>query len=258
MTSSKNEDPLAPEKLPQEPTPKPRSVYFRPDLTRLPALTIWRRILRRLLCALARLLLETCTHYQLQGMDNFPKQGPALLVFNHLGDADVIMGMACYPFVVESLAKIDLCYEYPPLGWLIDAYGVIWVHRGRPDRRALRAALKGLAEGRIVAIAPEGRESLSGALEEGTGGASYLALKADVPILPVTYTGTENARIYGNLRRFRRTEVSMTVGPPFRLEGGTNWRQAVRAGTDTIMRALARQLPQEYRGVYQSEFGGTT
>jgi 1-acyl-sn-glycerol-3-phosphate acyltransferase len=137
----------------------------------------------------------------------------------------------------------------------MDAYGVIWVHRGQPDRRALRAALQGLGQGRLVTIAPEGRESLSGALEEGTRGAAYLALKAGVPVIPVTLTGTENWRVYGNLKRFRRTEMSVTVGQPFYLDVPGNQRQAQEQGTLQIMRKLAEQLPEEYRGVYRSGEG---
>jgi 1-acyl-sn-glycerol-3-phosphate acyltransferase len=152
---------------------------------------------------------------------------------------------------VETLSKAEL-YDYPVLGKLMDAYGVIWVRRGQPDRRALRAALDGLRQGRFVAIAPEGRESLSGALEQGTEGAAYLALKAGVPVLPLTFTGTENTRIYGNLIRLRRTDVSMTVGEPFRLVELPDRKRAIELGTQKIMRALAAQLPPEYRGVYAS------
>jgi 1-acyl-sn-glycerol-3-phosphate acyltransferase len=133
------------------------------------------------------------------------------------------------------------------------AYGVIWVHRGQPDRRALRAALQGLGEGRMVAIAPEGRESLSGALEEGTRGAAFLALKAGVPILPITLTGTENWRVYGNLKRLRRPEITITVGKPFTLDAAGDQRLALQQGTLKIMQTLADQLPQEYRGVYRSD-----
>src|SRR4030067_146028 len=117
-----------------------------------------------------------------------------MVVSNHLGDADLIVGMAYSPYEVEILSKAEL-YDYPILGKLMDAYGVIWVHRGQPDRRALRAALEALRQGRVVGIAPEGRESLTGSLEEGTGGAAYLALKADGPILPVTFTGTQKATV---------------------------------------------------------------
>ena len=50
----------------------------------------------------------------------------------------------------------------------MDWYGIIWLHRGQADRRAIRAALDGFAEGRIIVIAPEGRYSLVGGLEEGS------------------------------------------------------------------------------------------
>jgi 1-acyl-sn-glycerol-3-phosphate acyltransferase len=176
------------------------------------------------------------------------------LVSNHLGDADLVVGLALSPVEVDVLAKAEL-YDYPILGKLMDLYGVIWVHRGQPDRRALRAALDGLRQGRVVGIAPEGRESATGALEEGTEGAAYLALKAGVPILPVTFTGTENARIYGNLRRLRRTEVSVTVGTPFRLDDIPIRKQAIERGTQKIMRILAAQLPSEYQGIYRSTYG---
>jgi len=192
----------------------------------------------------------------------------------------VVLAAALFPSQVEGFAKIDLIREYPPVGWLMEAYGVIWVHRGQPDRRALRAALKGLREGRIVGVAPEGRESLIGGLEEGTGGAAYLALRTGAPVVPAVFTGTENSRIYANLKRLRRTQVSMTVGPAFTLsrrdpeqhsgedvESGLDVvdkernaqnqdlpdKEAIRQGTQTIMLALARLLPPEYRGVYQNK-----
>ncbi len=229
--------------------PKPRATLIRPEITRLPRLTWWRRIVRRLIKGLARLLVWAFIRLSVSGRENLPTQGPALVVANHLGDADLVIGLAVAPFPPDYLAKAEL-YDYPLLGQLLDAYGVIWVHRGQPDRRALQAAIQGLKEGRLIAIAPEGRESLSGALEEGTGGAAYLALKADIPLLPVTFTGSENARIYANLKRLRRTQVTVTIGPLFRLESLPDRRQSIRQGTLKIMRTLAAQLPAEYRGVY--------
>ncbi|OGO41049.1 MAG: hypothetical protein A2W36_02820 [Chloroflexi bacterium RBG_16_58_14] len=184
-------------------------------------------------------------------MENMPRDGAAIVVFNHLGDADPLIGTTILQRQMEFFAKAEL-YNYPILGKLMDAYGVIWVHRGMPDRRALRAALDALSDGRLVAIAPEGRESLTGALEEGTGGAAFLAHKSGLPVLPVTYTGTENARVYHNLRHFKRTRVSLTVGKPFKLEPGGVRQKAIQKGTQQIMQALADLLPAEYRGVYQS------
>ena len=233
------------------PEAKPRSQLIHPEITRLPRLSVWQRIFRRLAIALARLAVWLFARARTYGFEHIPRQGPALVVSNHLGDADLVVGLALSPVQVDALSKAEL-YDYPVLGKLMDAYGVIWVHRGQPDRHALRAALDGLSQGRFVAIAPEGRESLTGALEQGTEGAAYLALKAGVPVLPLTFIGTENARIYGNLKRLRRTDVSMTVGAPFRLDELPDHKRAIELGTQKIMCVLAAQLPPEYRGVYAS------
>ncbi|MEJ2264438.1 MAG: lysophospholipid acyltransferase family protein [Anaerolineales bacterium] len=230
--------------------PKPRNEVIHPGITRLPEITGWRRIVRRLVHWMARLVVRICTRVEVVGLEHLQIYESALVVANHLGDADVVVGVAYSPMNVEVIAKSEL-YDFPILGWLMDTYGVIWVRRGQPDKKAIRAALQAFDEKRKVAIAPEARESLTGGLEEGTGGAAYLALKADVPIIPVTFTGTENQRVLNNLRHLRRTPVTLTVGSPFQLKKLTSLKEAIQAGTETIMKTLAKQLPPEYRGVYR-------
>jgi 1-acyl-sn-glycerol-3-phosphate acyltransferase len=231
---------------------KPRSQAIRSGITRLPRLTTGRRILRLSVRWLARLLTVFLSQTTVDGLDNLPSDGPVLLVFNHLGDADAVVWAAHTPLNVEGLGKAELL-DFPLLGWLMDAYGIIWVHRGQPDRSAIRVVFQAFEEGRMVAIAPEGRESLTGSLEEGTDGAAYLALKAGVPVVPITFTGTENWRVYGNLKRFRRTRITVTVGKPFHLSSLPDFRSAVERGTERIMVSLAEQLPVEYRGMYRTE-----
>jgi 1-acyl-sn-glycerol-3-phosphate acyltransferase len=194
-------------------------------------------------------LIRRLTRTSFHGLENFPKSGPGLIVTNHLGDADIVLCLAGLSIQPDALAKIELI-DLPIFGRWLDRYGGIWVHRGTADRRALRAALDGLAEGRFIAIAPEARQSLTGALEEGTGGAAYLALKTGVPIIPVALTGTEDENIYGSWRRLRKPVASFTIGPPFRLEPEPPRADAIDRGTDVIMRRLAALLPEEYRGVY--------
>ena len=205
--------------------------------------------MRRLLKVLSQFLVWLCTRPEVHGLENFPKQGPVLIVINHLGDVDAFLGLAIAPVCVDTIAKQEL-YDVPIIGVLMHAYGMIWLQRGVAYRHVLRAALDGLAEGRFVSIAPEGRESLTGALEQGMDGAAYLALKSDALLLPVTFTGTENRRIFDNLKRLRRTAVTATIGKPFRLENTGNWRKDITRGTLKIMDTLASQLPSEYRGVY--------
>ena len=109
----------------------------------------------------------------------------------------------------------------------------------------------GLAEGRIVGIAPEGRQSTIGGLEEGNEGAAFLALKSRAPIVPVAMTGTENDNINGHIKRWRRAPVTLTVGKPFFLREQADRQVMLREGTQQIMQALADLLPESYRGSYK-------
>jgi 1-acyl-sn-glycerol-3-phosphate acyltransferase len=243
-------------------TPKPVSQVWRPDLTRLPPLTRSRRLFRRLIKWLCRVVIFVCTRATVRGLENYPCQGPALVVINHLGDPDAVLALAHLPEFPEVIGKIEL-RDIFILRLVMDALGILWVHRGQPDRKAISAALEAFRQGRRVIIAPEGRESVTGALEPGMDGAAFLALKAGVPIVPVTITGTEFRRIENNLKKLRRTPVTLTVGPPFvlpkqvdRREGPALSRaEGLREGTRLIMETLARQLPPEYRGVYSKKPG---
>ena len=237
--------------------PKPRSQNYRPELSGLPERPFWRKLVRNLLHWVARLLLKVFARAKVSGLENFPLQGPLLITVNHLGDMDALACLAIFPRRVDYLSKAEL-YDFPVLGLFQRIYGTIWVHRGQPDRQALRAALNGLAEGRYIALAPEGRESASGSLEFGTGGAAFLALKARVPILPVTFTGTQNEQTYRNLKRLRRSEISVTIGQAYNLEPDPDRKQAIPKATDQIMLRLAAQLPPEYQGVYRDRIDQQT
>ena len=181
-------------RAPSSPTPKPVSEVWQPGLTRLPPLTRGRRLFRGFIRALCRVVIFGCTRASVRGLENYPRQGPALVVINHLGDPDAVLVSYCLPEFPEVVGKIEL-RDIPILRLVTDGLGIIWVHRGRPDRKVITAVLEAFHQGRRVLIAPEARESVTGALESGTDGAAFLALKAGVPVVPVTITGTENRRV---------------------------------------------------------------
>lgn len=232
--------------------PKPITEIWRPDLVALPRLTWSRRLLRQLLRGLMKLLKFLFMDATITGVENFPKQGPALVVFNHLGDADAVLLGASIPYMLDAMGKIEL-NDHWLVGPIFNAYGIIWVHRGRPDRKAIRAALDGLAQGRIVSLAPEGRQSVIGGLEEGNEGAAFLAIKSGAPIVPIAMTGTENDHIYGHMRRFKRARVTLSIGKPFYLQEQADRQAMLQEGTRQIMESLARLLPESYRGNYRSD-----
>lgn len=241
-----------------EPLPKPVSEVWRPELVRLPQMTFARRAFRAFTHGSIKLIAKICLNVTADGLENFPQEGPALVVINHLGDADVPAIISVFPFPPDALSKIEL-YDLPILGKLMDWYGIIWLHRGHADIRALRAALDGLVEGRVIVIAPEGRYSVTGALEEGHGGAAFLAHKSGAPILPIAISGSENENVYGHMQRLRRARVHVKLGKMFRLDeqagGGVlseskGRQEAAAQGTRQIMAALANLLPEKYRGEY--------
>jgi 1-acyl-sn-glycerol-3-phosphate acyltransferase len=254
---------------PSSPPPKPITDVWRPDLVALPRLTFGRRIFRVFARGLAKLLTFLLLRARVSGLENLPKHGPAVIVFNHLGDADAVLMLARLPVdsPAEGIGKIEL-NDHWLVGPFFRAYGIIWVHRGRPDRKALRAALEGLAAGRLVTLAPEGRQTLIGGLEDGHAGAAFLALKSGAPIVPVALTGTENDNVYGHLKKWRRAPVTLTVGKSFFIqeqangeesgrrfepvEAGTKGQRTMREATRQIMESLARLLPESYRGNYKS------
>lgn len=236
--------------MPDKPSPQPKPVteVWKPELVRLPKLTPWRRAFRRFSHGLVKSVAWSCLRVTTEGMENIPPSGPFLIAINHIGDADAPALVSVLPFTPDALGKIEL-YDLPILGRLMDWYGIIWLHRGKPDKRALRAALDGLAEGRAIVIAPEGRYSLTGALEEGTGGAAFLAYKSGAPVLPIAITGTENENVYGCMKRLRRAPVHIRVGKAFKLESRASARhEALIDGTRRIMAALGDLLPEKYRG----------
>ena len=99
---------------------------------------------------------------------------------------------------------------------------------------------------------PEGTRSRTGILREGRGGAALLAMRSGAIVGPMAMTGT-NRMLVWNTFFLRRPRASVRIGPPIQLPhqpSGRIDREALAAGTDQIMRAIAALLPPERRGAY--------
>jgi 1-acyl-sn-glycerol-3-phosphate acyltransferase len=203
------------------------------------------RAIRLALKLLARLAARALLRLCLNGVDNIPLSGAVLFTMNHLGGADPVLVLGFAPRDLDIVGKSEIM-RWPIFNWLARAYGMLPVRRGEPDRATLNAALRVLQSGRALLIAPEGRESHSGALEEAKGGAAFIALHSGAPIVPVAITGTAWARVVPAWRRLRRPCVTLTFGRPYTFSPGTQRREAA----DQMMLRIAALLPPEYRGVY--------
>lgn len=201
-----------------------------------------------------RLLLRLLAQVELIGSEHVPLSGGYVIASNHIGRLDA----ALVYYVLDTNNIIMLVAEkykkYALTRWLTRAVNGIFVNRFAPDVRALREAMKRLKAGGILAIAPEGTRSKSGALLEARPGGIYLAWKAGVPILPVALTGCEDAVVVQRLKHFKRLKIKVVIGKPFALPTGINGKDrdvALQEYTDEVMCRIAALLPEARRGVYR-------
>jgi 1-acyl-sn-glycerol-3-phosphate acyltransferase len=179
-----------------------------------------------------------------------PLQGPLLLVTNHINFLEVpIIYTHLQPRAVTGFAKAET-WDNRIMALLFNLWEAIPIKRGEPDLKALRRGLEVLAEGQILAVAPEGTRSGDGQLRQGHPGIVMLALKSQAPILPVVCYGGEV--FWDNFRRLRRTDFNLIVGHPFYLEAhqAPITRALRMTMVDEIMFQLAALLPLSYQGVY--------
>lgn len=186
-----------------------------------------------------------------EGLENVPGEGAYLVVANHCSNLDPpFLGWAVghrTGRVVHFMAK-DEMRRWPVVGWMARSAGAFFVRRGEADRAAQRVALEVLQAGRPLAVFPEGTRSRDGRLNQARLGAAMLAMRTDVPVLPVGISGTH--RIFpGRSRWPHRSRITFRIGPTFRLPHADGVdREALRQGSERIMREIAAQLPPDQRG----------
>ena len=206
---------------------------------------------------IARFLITLVAHLTMRVRVIIPENLPldntgVIIAANHLGRLDI-------PLIYYILKRNDIIllvaekYRASALvRWFVKQLDAIYIDRFNADFGALRKALNRLRKGGVMVLSPEGTRSQSGVLLEGKPGASYLAAKAGVPILPVGITGTEDRLARRYLPRLRRLPVTIRVGKPFNLPPikGKEREALMQAYTDEIMCQIAALLPAEYRGFY--------
>lgn len=204
--------------------------------------TLLRAALASLLGALARL--------RISGVENIPRHGACLLVFNQMSLVDTPLLSVIVPRRdVTGLVAQDY-RGHPVYRFLVECGGGMWIRRAAADRAALEAGLEALRHGWVVGISPEGRRSPTSALIRGKPGTAFLARRSGAPIVPVAFANTDN--VAAAWRRFSRPTIDIRVGEPFELPplDGRSRRDRRRDDTDRIMCHIAALLPPRHRGVY--------
>jgi 1-acyl-sn-glycerol-3-phosphate acyltransferase len=203
-----------------------------------------------------RILLSVLLRLDMYGLTNTPPEGPLIVAVNHTSFLDPLLTIVFIPRTIFPLGKIEL-FEKRFVGWIFPAYGVIPIRRGEIDREAIRRSLRLLRDGGALLVAPEGTRSDDGRLQRGRNGTAVLATRTGAAILPVAIWGVQGFE--ANIRRLRRTDVQVAVGPAFRIQSkGDVPRDELDDVTREIMYRIAALLPPEYRGVYADLEQATT
>ncbi len=194
-------------------------------------------------------ILHVLCRIEARELRRVPAQGPLLIVTNHINFLEVpLLYTHLQPRPVTGFAKSETWDTW--MGrTLMNLWGIIPLHRGEADLKAMRQALVTLEAGMILGVTPEGTRSGDGRLQRGHPGIAWLAVQSQAPILPIAHYGGEI--FWDNLRRLRRTQFHVVVGEPFTLADSTAVKREKRQMlADAIMAEVARLLPPEYRGCY--------
>jgi len=206
----------------------------------------------RVLRFLIRVLLKLIARFEIHGKENVPLTGGMVIASNHIGILDIIM---VYFAIDRTDLFIPVAEKWEKIGWikwLGKQLNFLFVDRYNPDLKALRKMIALMEEGKCLVIAPEGTRSRVGSLIEGKPGVAYLAARSGFPVIPVAITGTEDEVVFPNMKRFRKSNITLTGGKQFNIPPlpKTNRDEALQRSTDEIMCRIAALLPEKYRGVY--------
>ena len=208
--------------------------------------------------AVLRVAAACVTRVKREGFENIPASGPVLVICNHASNAD---GMLLMAYVVPAMKRKmgwlgkEEALRWPLFGWGMRQNGVFGVRRGAGNLEAFKMAKRVLDEGRVLTVFPEGTRSPTGALQEVKEGATVLAVRSRVPILPIAIIGSQRFWPRGKLLPRPGRRMTVRVGEPFTLTmpSGADRHESLRAATAELMRHLAELLPPEQRGVYADE-----
>ncbi len=152
------------------------------------------------------------------GAENIPREGGALMAFNHVGYVDFVYGgLAAQPAggrLVRFMAKKEI-FDHPVGGPIMRSLHHIPVDRG-DGIGSFHHAVDLLRKGELVGIFPEATISRAMEVKEIKSGAVRIAQEAGVPIIPVALWGTQRMMTKDHPKDFKRGKsIHIHVGEPF-------------------------------------------
>lgn len=199
------------------------------------------------------LVLNFLMKLTLTGLENVPRSGPTMVLFNHLSLLEpVVVAIGVTNRDLVPMAKEELL-ENPFTGVLMRGWDAIPIRRGEVDIQAIKRAIDTIQSNVVLMIAPEGHRQTG--LHDPKEGVAMLASRTGAVIVPVGLSGTQN--FWRNLKQLRRTPVTVHIGQPFRLREGITRKQYARVMQEVMYR-LAPLVEPDLRGDFADLSKATT
>ena len=196
-----------------------------------------------------RVMFDMFFRGEVAGLQHLPRTGGFLLAANHASYLDPPL-IGCH--VSRQLAYFarKTLWKRGVASWWLDSVGTIPVDRdGGQDVSAIKRVLRALKNERGLILFPEGTRTLDGRLQSAKPGVGFIAVKTQVPVVPVRIFGSFEA--YGKGRGLHLgTRVTVVFGkpiPPAVYDEPKSGRERAQIASERIMAEIARLQPPPER-----------
>jgi 1-acyl-sn-glycerol-3-phosphate acyltransferase len=185
----------------------------------------------------SKLIMKTiCSPTKVTGLETLDTSKAYVYAVNHASALDIPVLYVYLPFEFRIAFKRELL-AYPIVGWHLKRSGQICVDQQNPARSigSIRSALKSLKSGMPFVIFPEGGRTPDGQIKPFLAGAFFLAIKAQVDVVPVALVGTYEL-LPMNTYHIKCRPLEMRVGEPISTAGYT--LRNMEALSDRVQKAV--------------------
>ena len=194
----------------------------------------------------ARTLLKVCgVKLNVTGLDSLKFTRNYIYIANHASLFDIPAVIAGLPDHIRFVYKKEL-NKIPFLGWGLKYSRVyIPIDRGRSQDalQTLERTIKKIREGDSVILFAEGTRTPDGRLQQFKRGAFNLAVKANVPVVPLTINGSYSV-LSRNSMRLRPGTISITIGKPI-VPPGANGKSSELQLRDEVRRVIEQHYTDQ-------------
>lgn len=180
------------------------------------------RILHNFARFWSQLIMKTIlSPVSVTGLDKIDTAKPMVYAANHASALDIPVLYVNLPFQFRIVFKKELLV-YPIVGWHLKRSGQICIDQQNPAASigSIRSALKSLKSGMPLVIFPEGGRSRDGEIMPFLPGAFFMAIKAQVDVVPVALVGTYEL-LPMDTYHIKPRPLAMRVGKPISTAGLT-------------------------------------